>query len=127
VTVALYCVMVASILPILATGMAKWGFRGFDNHQPREWLARQQGWRARANAAQQNSWEALAIFAAGVFAAHLAGAPRSTVDAIAVAFIFVRLAYLVCYVRDWSTLRSLVWAVGLGLSLSLYFLAPQRG
>ena len=33
-----------------------------DNHDPRRWLANQTGWRARANAAQANSYEVLPFF-----------------------------------------------------------------
>jgi len=119
-TLSLWCVLVAAILPILCTGIAKWGFRDFDNRNPRDWLARQQGWRARANAAQGNSWEAFAIFSAGVFAAHLAKGPQQTIDAIAVAFIVSRLLFILFYVTDRSSLRSCVWAVGMGLSVALF-------
>ncbi len=34
-TVALWCLMVAALLPVLCAGISKWGFRGFDNHRPR--------------------------------------------------------------------------------------------
>jgi uncharacterized MAPEG superfamily protein len=119
-TIALWCLMVAALLPIACAGIAKWGFSGFDNHNPRDWLGRQQGWRARAHAAQLNSWEALAIFAAAVLTAHLAGAPQPTVDALALGFIGARLAYVACYLADRATLRSAVWLLGLGLSIALF-------
>jgi uncharacterized MAPEG superfamily protein len=110
-------------LPIACAGIAKWGFSGFDNHNPRDWLGRQQGWRARAHAAQLNSWEALAIFAAAVLTAHLADAPQPTVDALALGFIAARLAYVACYLADRATLRSAVWLIGLGLSIALFVVA----
>lgn len=122
-TVALWCLFVAAILPIVCTGIAKWGFPRFDNHRPRDWLAKQDGWRARANAAQANSWEALAVFAAGVLTAHVADAPQGRVDTLALAFIACRVAYIGFYVTDLATLRSLVWLVGIGLSLGMFFLA----
>jgi uncharacterized MAPEG superfamily protein len=41
---------------------------------------------------------------------------------LAIGFLLARVLYVVCYVKDWSTLRSLVWALGyfacLGLMLS---------
>ena len=43
-----------------ATVTAKLG-APFDNRHPREWLARQSGWRARANAAQLNGFEAFPL------------------------------------------------------------------
>jgi uncharacterized MAPEG superfamily protein len=120
-TIALWCLLVASLLPILCTGIAKWGFENFDNRRPREWLAGQQGWRARANAAQQNSWEAFAIFTAAVLTAHLAGAPQARVDLLALVFIAARIVYVLAYVTDRATLRSLVWLVGLGSCVALFF------
>ena len=54
-TVAYWCVLIAALLPIVCAGLAKWhGFGrprregGYDNVEPRAWLARQDGWRARA-------------------------------------------------------------------------------
>ncbi len=71
-TTADICILVSCLLPIACAGIAKWkGFGkprrdgGFDNNNPRQWLAGLQGWQARANAAQQNSFEALPIFFAG--------------------------------------------------------------
>jgi uncharacterized MAPEG superfamily protein len=120
VTVALWCLMVAALLPVLCAGISKWGFQGFDNRNPREWLARQQGWRARAHAAQQNSWEAFAVFTAAVLTAHVAGAPQGRVDVLALAFIAVRLVYIACYVGDRASLRSGVWLAGLALCIALF-------
>lgn len=122
-TTALWCLMVAALLPIVCTGIAKWGFRGYDNSRPRDWLAAQEGWRGRANAAQQNSWEAFAIFSAAVLTAHVAGAPQPTVDAIALAFISTRLVYTWCYIMNFASLRSVVWLIGLGLSISLFVIS----
>lgn len=122
-TTALWCLMIAALLPIFCTGIAKWGFKGFDNNRPREWLARQEGWRARAHAAQQNSWEAFAIFSAAVLTAQVVEAPQARVDGIAIAFVATRLLYIWCYVMDFANLRSLIWLVGLGLSISLFVIS----
>lgn len=119
-TIALWCLLVVSLLPIACAGISKWGFQGFDNNRPREWLAAQQGWRARANAAQQNSWEALAMFSAAVLAAHLADAPQARVDGLAVAFLGARVAYIAAYVGDRATLRSLIWLLGVALCIALF-------
>ena len=122
-TLSLWCVLVAAVLPIFCTGIAKWGFKGFDNNNPRDWLSRQQGWRARANAAQGNSWEAFAIFSAGVFTAHIAHAPQMSVDAISIAFVVTRLLFIFFYVTDRAALRSWVWLVGFGLSVALFVIS----
>jgi uncharacterized MAPEG superfamily protein len=119
-TVALWCVLVASFFPVVCAGIAKGPFKDYDNRKPREWLARQEGWRARANAAQQNSWEALIVFTAAVFAAHLAGAPQDQANAIAIAFLAARVAYVFFYVTDRPLLRSTTWLVAYGLCVALF-------
>ena len=52
-----------------------------------------------------------------------ASAPQARVDAIAIAFISTRLLYIWCYVMDLANLRSLVWMIGLGLSISLFVIS----
>jgi uncharacterized MAPEG superfamily protein len=127
-TIAQICLLVACLLPIGCAGLAKskgFGKRrrdgGFDNHHPREWLASLQGWQARANAAQANSWEALPIFIAGLVVAHQHQAAQGTVDALAVTFIGSRLVFVGLYVADKASLRSLVWFFGLVASAALFF------
>ena len=129
-TLAHLCILVACALPVVCAGMAKskgFGKRrrdgGFDNHDPRAWLAKQGGWQARANAAQANSFEALPLFIAGVLVAQQLGAPQARVDALALAFIAARLAYIALYLADRAMLRSLLWTVGVGCCVALFFSA----
>jgi len=128
-TLAHYCIIVASLLPIACAGLAKSkGFGrprregGFDNHDPRAWLARQQGWQARANAAQANSFEALPLFIAGVLVAQQLQAPAARIDALALAFIAARLVYIGLYLADKPYPRSAVWCVGVACSVALFFI-----
>ena len=130
-TIANYCLLVACLLPIVCAGWAKSGTfskppseGGYDNRDPRAWLARQTGFRARANAAQANSFEALPMFIGGVLVAQQAGAPQAWVDGLAVAFITARGADIALYVLDRAALRSLVWVAGFGLCVALFLLAP---
>lgn len=111
-TLAYWCVLVAAIVPIVAVGIAKAGGERYNNRYPRIWLDKQQGYRARAAAAQSNSFEAFPFFAAAVIIAHLTQAPQSRIDLLAVAFVAARIAYVVCYVADWHSVRSFVWLVG---------------
>lgn len=127
-TLAELCILIACLLPIVCAGIAKWkGFGvsrrdgGFDNHNPRQWLARLEGWQARANAAQQNSFEALPIFIAGVLIAQAHGAASGTVDALAVVFVLARVAYIATYLADRANLRTLSWTVALGCAIALFF------
>ena len=121
-TTAFWCVLVAALLPIFAVGLAK-ASAGFDNKAPREWLGRLGGWRARAHAAQLNSFEAFAPFAAAVIIAHLAQAPQGRVDLLAIAFIVARVAYIGLYIADLASLRSAAWAVGMACVIGLFVLA----
>ncbi len=130
-TFANYCILVACLLPFACTLLAKWsGFGkprregGFDNRNPRQWLASLEGWQARAHAAQQNSFEALPIFIAGVLIAQGLKAPQATVDGLALLFVGARIVYIAAYIGDRHALRSLVWAVGLGASIALFFVRP---
>ena len=128
-TLAYFCIIVACLLPILCAGLAKSkGFGrprregGFDNEHPREWLAKLTGWQARANAAQANSFEALPLFVAGVLVAQQLHAAQGTINALAVAFIAVRLAFIGAYLADKASLRSLIWATGVAISVALFFI-----
>jgi uncharacterized MAPEG superfamily protein len=110
---AYLCVLVAGLLPYVCAMVAKWGFKKFDNHNPREWLAQQTGFRARANAAQANSFESFPLFAAGVIIATLAQVDAARIDLYAFVFVAARVGFMVCYVTDKASLRSLCWLVGL--------------
>lgn len=121
--IAIASLIGACLMPLACAVIAKWGFSGYDNRQPREWLARQTGFRARANAAQANSWEALAVFGPAVVLAIAREAPAHLVDGLAAAFLLLRIAYVALYVANLSTLRSLVWLAGYAASLSLLALA----
>ena len=70
-TIAYWCVVLVMFLPLIWVGIAKANGSGYDNDRPREWLADQKGRAARANWAQQNSYEAFPPFAAAVIIAHL--------------------------------------------------------
>ena len=120
---AFLCVLIAGLLPYLGTMAAKWGFRRYDNHNPRQWLAEQTGFRARGNAAQENSFVAFPFFAAGVIIATLASVEAAVVDGLAVTFVVARLGYIVCYVADKAVWRSIFWLVGLLSVVTLFVMA----
>jgi uncharacterized MAPEG superfamily protein len=122
-TAALWCVFVAGFLPYAATLIAKAGRKDFDNRDPRAWLAQQEGYRKRAHAAQLNSFEAFPFFAAAVIVAHLLNGPQALVDMLALVFIAARVLYLVCYLANRATLRSLVWFVGFGAVIAIFIVA----
>ncbi|MBA2673830.1 MAPEG family protein [Ramlibacter sp.] len=125
-TVAYACMLIAALLPFACAGLAKWpGFGksrregGFDNHHPRAWLANTTGWQARANAAQQNSFEALPFFIGAVLAAHQLGAPQAVVDILAMLFITLRIIYVAMYVADLPAIRSAIWGLALLVNIAI--------
>ncbi len=120
-TIAYWCVLFMGLFPYVAAGIAKKGFEGYDNGMPRQWLSKQTGFRARANAAQANLFESLPFFFAAVIIASLANAPQGRVDLLAIGFVVARIAYLVCYVADWPTTRSIVWLAGLSCVVAIFF------
>ena len=127
-TLAYWCVLVAALLPwicgLLAkrTGVGKRRSEGgYDNHNPRAWLQQQKGWRARANAAQANTHEALPFFMAAVVIAHQLQAPQGWLDLLAAAFIALRLLYIGLYVADFAALRSAVWGLALLVNIAILF------
>ncbi len=123
---AIICLILSGFLPFLAAGIAKFGpvenndNEPFDNNQPREWLAKQKGIRARANAAQANTFESLPFFYAAVILALLFEAPEERVDVLAVTYLIARIAYIICYIQGWSNTRSLMWTLGLVCTVAIF-------
>lgn len=127
-TIAYWCVLVAALLPILCAGIAKGGMfgkprkeGGYDNQDPRVWLARQTDWRARANAAQANSFEAFPFFAVAVVIAHQLGAQQARLDLLAFVFVVLRIAYIMMYVSNQANVRSVVWMLAFAANIGILF------
>jgi uncharacterized MAPEG superfamily protein len=129
-TLILLCILAAALMPIVCAGIAKSGKfgmarseGGYDNHQPREWLAQQTGYRARANAAQANCFEALPFFVGAVAIALPAGASLERMQWLALAWVALRAVYVACYLADRQLVRSLVWIAAFGVNIALLFSA----
>jgi uncharacterized MAPEG superfamily protein len=120
-TIAYACIIFMGLLPYVAAGIAKKGFEGYDNGLPRQWLVKQTGFRARANAAQANLFESLPFFFAAVIITSIANVPQARIDLLALGFVAARIAYLICYVANWPTTRSIVWLLGIICVVSLFF------
>lgn len=125
-TTALWCVLVAALLPYLFTVLAKTSTR-FDNAAPRDYLEQASGWRKRAHWAQLNGYEAFPPFAAAVIIAQLLAPASHSADLLAMAFIVLRLLYGACYLADQATLRSLFWFGGIACVVGLFVIAARAG
>ncbi len=127
-TIAYWCILAAAVLPVVCAGIAKSGLfsvspkkGGYDNNNPRAWLARQTDWRARANAAQDNTFEALPFFFAAVIIAHQLHAQQTAVDILAFLFVVLRIAYVVMYVADMAKTRSAIWVTAMAINVAILF------
>ena len=120
--------LIAALLPIACAGIAKWGMfnkprreGGYDNANPRTWLSRQTDWRARANAAQANTFEALPFFIGAVIIAHQLGAPQTRLDILAVLFVTFRIIFVAMYIAGLPTVRSAIWTLALLVNIAILF------
>ena len=115
--------LVAGLMPVVCAGIAKSGFKGYDNSDPRAWLAQQSGFRARANAAQANCFEAFPFFAVGVILALLTGVDPQLVDTLSLFFLAMRVAYVFFYITDKAKWRTMVWSAAYLTVVAFYALA----
>ena len=125
-TLSYWCIFAMAMLPIVCAGVAKGGTfgtprsqGGYDNHNPRAWLAKQVDWRARANAAQANTFEAMPFFFGAVLVAHQLGAHQGRLDLLAFVFVVLRVVYVAMYIADYAKVRSLVWTAALLVNIGI--------
>lgn len=116
-----WLMLAAALLPYVAALASKAGGKGFDNDDPRPWLARQEGWRARANSAQANLFEGLPFFYATVLFALYREVDPGFLAMLVTAWLVARAAYLAVYIAGYGTVRSLLWVVALGLAIAILF------
>jgi uncharacterized MAPEG superfamily protein len=111
-TTPFWCLLVAIFIPYILAGSTVYfknkQFGEVDMNNPREQAVRLTGQGARANAAQANAWEALAVFATA-----------------ALVFIVARILHPVFYIADNQPLRTASFAVGFGCCLWLFYLAAN--
>lgn len=120
----IYLILIACLLPYVFTVIAKKtaGFKGRDNQNPRDFLAKTTGLAARANAAQQNSFESLPLFIAAILMAEYMVVPQAVIMTFGIAYIVLRIVYGICYLANWATLRSIVWTLSLLCPICLLLL-----
>ena len=120
-TIALWCILVAALIPYAFTVAAKTA--RYDNRHPRVYLDGLDGWRQRAHWVQLNGYEAFPPFAAGVLVAHVAGAPQGAADLLAVTFCIARIVYGLLYLANKAAMRSLVWFIGICAVVGLFVIS----
>ena len=123
-TIALWCILAAALLPYAFTIAAKTGPR-FTNKRPRDYLAALDGWRQRAHWVQLNSFEGLPLFIGAVLTCHLVGGDQGNADAAALTYIAARVLYGFAYVTDRHLVRSLMWFIAMLANVALFVIAAQ--
>ena len=126
-SIAYWCILIAAVLPFVWVGVAKSGAPGYNNKDPRGWIAKQETYRVRnAYNAHLNALEAFPTFAAGVLMAQFAGVDPGHANLLAMAFIGFRILHGVFYVAGKAAMRSLVWMGGLACTVALMVLAALK-
>jgi uncharacterized MAPEG superfamily protein len=121
-TIADLCLLAAVILTIVSIVPAKLdGVREYDNGNPRDPGFYTPGLRARSQGAHFNGYEAFPFFAAAVILAEMRAVPQGIVNGFAVTFVVARVGYVLLYLGDRPTLRSLAWSVALLCNLAIFF------
>ena len=126
-SIAYWCILIAAVLPFVWVGVAKSGAPGYNNKDPRGWVAKQDTFRVRdAYNAHLNAFEAFPTFAAGVLMAQFAGVDPGQANLLAMAFIGFRILHGVFYIAAKAAIRSLVWMGGLACTVALMVLAALK-
>lgn len=123
--VAIWAMVFASLLPWAVSVVAKvsGGFKVRNNAHPRDFMQGVTGTAARANAAQQNSYETLPIFLVAVLTAMLFFVPQSIINVLAWLYVLIRIGYCVAYITNLALFRSILWMLSMICILMLFYLA----
>ena len=127
-TVAEFCVFGAVLLYLLTIAPFKpISWHQFDNAKPRDPAFYQDPLRARALGAHLNGIETFPFFAAAVLLAEFRTAPQNLINELAVLFLIVRVAYVLTYLGNRPTLRTILWNIGFAINVAIFFLPAIRG
>ena len=124
-----WCVLIACLLPMFTALLPKVSSLKlsskdgkYDNNNPREWAGKLAGWQQRAMAAHSNGFEALPLFVGSVVFAQMGHGDPARIDALAMAFVGLRVVYVGLYLLNLGALRTLVWTAAVGTNVALLML-----
>jgi uncharacterized MAPEG superfamily protein len=115
--VLLYLLTVAPVKALSAFSRPR-----FDNSNPRDPAFYTPGIRSRALGAHLNGIEVFPFFAAAVLLAEFRAAPQAWIDALAVAFVAIRLVYVLLYLGNMPTVRTIMWNLGFAVNVAIFFM-----
>ena len=120
---AYWMLLAAAMLPYLTIIFVKRAGGGrCDNHKPRAWMEQLSGWQQRGDWAHRNHFEAFPMFLAAIFVAEMTGALQERIDLLATIFVALRIVYTALYFANLATLRSIVWSLGLVVTIWIFVL-----
>ena len=125
-TIAFWTLLFAIMLPWLMALIKKTpsSLHGkYNNSAPRAGEQDLQGVSQRVSWAEQNSYEILPGYIAAIIVSYLVGAEQYCIDIFALIFIGSRILYCLCYIKDWPSLRSAVWVVGLLCIIAIFVMS----
>jgi len=126
-TIAEWCIFASLMLYILSIASVKWlRFGNFDNSKPRDPAFYQEPIAARALGAHQNGIEAFPFFAVAVLLAEFRTSPQNLINELAILFVIVRIAYVLTYLGNRPTLRSILWSIGFAINIAIFFMPALR-
>ena len=123
-SVAEWSILGAILLYLLTIAPVKAvGHRDFRNSAPRDPGFYASPVRARALGAHRNGIETFRFFAAAILLAEFKGTAQHIIDALAILFLVIRLAFVLAYIANKPTLRTLLWNLGFLVNVAI-FLSP---
>ncbi len=126
-TTPFWCLLFVAVMPYLLAGVGGYlrvnQLGALDNQHPRVQAYELRGPAARAYAAQQNAWEALALFGTAVFLAHFTGADPGQSAIASLGYVTTRVLHPVLYIANIATVRTLVFTAGIGCCVWLFALS----
>ena len=123
-TVGEWCLFGAVILYLGTIAPAKAiGQREFNNAAPRDHRFYDHPVRERVLGAHINGIETFPFFAVAVLLAEFRQAPQSCIDGLAAAFFVARVAFILAYVGNRPTLRTVLWNTAFACNLGIFFLS----
>jgi uncharacterized MAPEG superfamily protein len=127
ISIAIYAMVAASVLPFLTAGLSKLlgRFTLKDNDNPRVFAQALTGVAARTNAAQLNAYETLPVFLAAVLTAEYMVVQQGVINHLAWAYVVLRVLYTVAYMINMSVLRSTLWTLSFACSMLLFYFSVR--
>src|ERR1700761_5320254 len=122
-TIAEWAILAAVLLYLLTVAPVKAiGYRDFKNSDPRAEDFYEKPIRKRAYGAHVNGIETFPFFAAAVLLAEFRTCPQSWIDGLAMGFVLVRLLFVVAYIGNRPTTRTLLWNLGFFINLAIFLM-----